>query len=463
MSGLYPPTTILCKIISGELKKNTLRFLILCLMNVFAIQISFSQETKKTETPPDKTVQDEPAFKKNDSRIRNKPTQEEKININSGENGIHSDVKSDKEKLQELEDAKYSGLLAEVQYRVYVNAQGQIAYRVTDAGRIIFDQIVSAVSGNSYSSTDQAEKEAIVAVNIYKRFPGYSQKDLQTEIRQHINLQSPGISARTQNTLADITFNGGEITINDGTATPYSSTIIVSSLPVGSTVKSVTFNGVSHTFPSDIDIVLKSPTGTNVIIMSDAGGGTDITGINLTFDDAAAGVLPGTLVSGTYDPTNIGVPDTWIAPGPGALSQANPTLSSFGSGDHNGTWSLYVVDDAGDDVGSITSWSITFSEPAAVCFPISITSQPSNTTVCSGTNATFTASATPAGVTYNWQEDQGSGFVYLTNGGVYSGVNTATLSITGVTSGMNGYKYRAVVTCSGGGLPGISNEATLSL
>src|SRR5687768_7066494 len=363
MSGLYPPTTILCKKTSGELKKNTLRFLILFLINVFAFQFSYSQETKKTETLPDKTVQDDPAFKKVDSRTRNKPSQEEKINISSAENNLNPSVKSEKERLQELEDAKYIGLSAGVQYRVYTNAQGQIAYRVTDAGRIIFDQTVSAVTGNSYTNTDQAEKEAIVAVNIYKRFPGYSQQNLQSEIRQHINLQSPGIAARTQNTLADITFNGGAITVNDGTATPYPSTITVSSLPVGSTFKSVTLNGISHTFPSDIDIVLKSPTGTNVIIMSDAGGATDITGINLTFDDAAAGVLPGTLVSGTYDPTNIGVPDTWVAPGPGALSQANPTLSSFGSGDHNGTWSLYVVDDAGVDVGSITSWSITFSEP----------------------------------------------------------------------------------------------------
>jgi subtilisin-like proprotein convertase family protein len=468
MSGLYPPTTILrSKRISGELKKNTLRILMLFLISVFTVQVSFSQETKKAENLPDKKVQDDPAFKKVDSRKRNTPGIDEKITTGSQEDNLNADPKiiekSEKQRLQELEDARNSGLMAGVQYRVYTNAQGQIAYRVTDAGRVVFDQSLSAVSGNSYTNIAQAEKEAIVAVNIYKRFPGYSQQNLKNEIQQHINLQSAGIAARVQSVLADITFNGGAITINDGNATPYPSTITVSSVPLGSTVKSVTFNGLSHTFPSDIDIVLKSPTGTNVIIMSDAGGGTDIVGVNLTFDDAAAGVLPGTIVSGTYDPTNIGTPDTWVAPGPGALTQANPTLSSFGSGDHNGTWSLYIVDDAGVDVGSMTSWSITFTEPAAVCFPINITSQPSNATVCPGANASFTVGATPAGVTYNWQEDQGSGFVYLTNGGVYSGVNTATLTITGATSGMNGYKYRAVVTCSGGGLPGISNEATLSL
>ena len=34
---------------------------------------------------------------------------------------------------------------------------------------------------------------------------------------------------------------------------------------------------LSHTFPDDLEIVLQSPTGTTVVVMNDAGGGTDLT------------------------------------------------------------------------------------------------------------------------------------------------------------------------------------------
>ncbi len=51
-----------------------------------------------------------------------------------------------------------------------------------------------------------------------------------------------------------------------------------------------------------------------------------------------------------------------MAPGPGSLSRATPTLSSF-TGNMNGTWNLYVVDDAGGDGGTIGGFSITFEVP----------------------------------------------------------------------------------------------------
>jgi subtilisin-like proprotein convertase family protein len=162
-------------------------------------------------------------------------------------------------------------------------------------------------------------------------------------------------------------FAGGQVlipagapTTTVGNASPYPATVAVSGLPVsGATVKSVTINGFSHSFPSDVDMVLQSPTGVNVILMSDAGGGNDAINANLIFSDAAATVLPGTIVTGTFKPTNIGTPDNWPAPGPGSLTQATPTLSSF-TGDPNGSWKLFIVDQFGGDPGVITSWSINF-------------------------------------------------------------------------------------------------------
>lgn len=95
-----------------------------------------------------------------------------------------------------------------------------------------------------------------------------------------------------------------------------------------------------------------------------------------------------------------------------------------------------------------------------------IATHPVDVTKCAGTsgNVTFTVAVTspPPGLTYQWQEKVGSGsFANLTNGGVYSTVTTSTLTLTGVTAGMNGNKYRCVVgTCT---TPVISFEAQLTV
>lgn len=78
----------------------------------------------------------------------------------------------------------------------------------------------------------------------------------------------------------------------------------------------------------------------------------------------------------------------------------------------------------------------------------SITQSPSAATVCNGGNTSFTVAASGAGLTYQWQANNGSGFANISNGGVYSGATSSTLSITGATTGMNGYTYRAVVSGS---------------
>ncbi|MHA3789695.1 hypothetical protein ACX0HA_15925, partial [Flavobacterium hauense] len=85
-----------------------------------------------------------------------------------------------------------------------------------------------------------------------------------------------------------------------------------------------------------------------------------------------------------------------------------------------------------------------------------ITAQPANSTTCVGGNTTFTATASNA-TGYQWQENYGAGFIDVTNGGIYSGATTATLTLTGVTAVMNGYAYRLVAT--GGCTPGARSSA----
>ncbi|WP_376777502.1 gliding motility-associated C-terminal domain-containing protein [Flavobacterium covae] len=78
-----------------------------------------------------------------------------------------------------------------------------------------------------------------------------------------------------------------------------------------------------------------------------------------------------------------------------------------------------------------------------------ITTQPSDQTIAFGSNATFTAAVTPGtGTTsYQWQESQDNGATWtdVSNGGVYSGATTATLTLTTPPVSMNNYQYKLVI------------------
>ncbi len=105
-----------------------------------------------------------------------------------------------------------------------------------------------------------------------------------------------------------------------------------------------------------------------------------------------------------------------------------------------------------------------FETPA--CTAPVITANPPNRSICAGNNTTFPCTATGA-TAYQWQVDNGGGFVDITNGGVYSNATTATLTITGATAGMNGYLYRCkvmngVATCFTNTNSGTLNISSIS-
>ena len=78
-----------------------------------------------------------------------------------------------------------------------------------------------------------------------------------------------------------------------------------------------------------------------------------------------------------------------------------------------------------------------------------VTATPINATVVEGQTATFLATAIGLPVpTVQWLVSTNAGLTFtpLSNGGVYSGVNNATMTITGATATMNGYIYKAVFT-----------------
>ena len=103
----------------------------------------------------------------------------------------------------------------------------------------------------------------------------------------------------------------------------YPSPITVSGLPTtGVTVQSITFNGLAHTFASDIEVLLVSPTGQHFIPMSDIGGGTGFdAAATITLKDGSPALPLGTAViaSGTYVQKSSSTTITgFVAPAPAA-------------------------------------------------------------------------------------------------------------------------------------------------
>ncbi len=143
-------------------------------------------------------------------------------------------------------------------------------------------------------------------------------------------------------------------------ANPFPSTITVAGVSGLISGIRVRFHGFQHDFPDAVDIMLESPNGINLVLMSDVGAAVDVNNIDITIDDAAAQFLPDNsmLTTGSFKPTNIGNEDIWPAQAP--TPSANTTLAAFNGFGPNGTWKLYASGDVEGISGSISGgWSLT--------------------------------------------------------------------------------------------------------
>lgn len=76
-----------------------------------------------------------------------------------------------------------------------------------------------------------------------------------------------------------------------------------------------------------------------------------------------------------------------------------------------------------------------------------IQTHPVNQTVVVGFNASFSVIVfDTTSVTYQWQENKGSGYQSITNTGQFSGTNSKTLVISNTTLTSNNYQYRCIVS-----------------
>lgn len=234
--------------------------------------------------------------------------------------------------------------------------------------------------------------------------------------------------------------------------------------PCGSGFSSTSFSLVAVSY---------SPTlqGVKIVLTPNAGYQLSITGFNvgirrsptgpatvmLAYQDGAGAIVP----KGTTDaPNNSGCGNMVTATYNFSLTTSNAvTLYIFGWGATNVLGTFQIM-----------NWNVNGTVPLGTATIPTITTQPTNATVCINTDAIFTSAANGnSAPTYQWQRSTtGIGGTYsnitsaiMDAGCTYANYTTNTLTVTPASTSVSGYAYRMVATNSAGSAT--SNGALLTV
>jgi hypothetical protein len=136
---------------------------------------------------------------------------------------------------------------------------------------------------------------------------------------------------------------------------------------------------------------------------------------------------------GVITPTITGTAGTFTASPAGLSINAATgaiTLASSAAGTYTVTNTVVVAGCA----DSVTTATVTVNDAVV------ITAQPISVSKLPLEDATFAVAATGTGLAYQWQVNDGTGYVDI------SGATTNSLTLTGVTTEMNGYLYQVIVS-----------------
>lgn len=213
-----------------------------------------------------------------------------------------------------------------------------------------------------------------------------------------------------------------------GTSNANGSVAISSTIPANGYTPGTTYTmTVTVTYPGrtcfGVDVISLNASNTSVgtMIITDA-----------TYTKTAASGGRTNLVQKTPKPTGT-FTFNWTAPAKGT---GNVTFYYAGLAcNGNGT----------DDSGDYTyTGSHTYAEKTC---PLSISTQPTAQNLFVGaTQALFISTSNSQTATYQWQENPGTGFTNITNGGIYTGATDDSLIISTPAQTMNNHSYRCVVT-----------------
>ena len=186
-----------------------------------------------------------------------------------------------------------------------------------------------------------------------------SDNGTKTEISYSSPIVEPNVSI--PGSCGALTVAGTNSTPQSFDATTLTNTINVTGLTgnICNITCNVQFN---HTWASDVDLYLQSPTG-QIIELSTDNGGISATTFNVTFSDAGATNITtwaGGTVTGTYRPEGTLTIDV--------LAPNITTMSGFNGNSPNGIWTLHTRDDAGGDTFNFTSFSLSIATSGSVSY-----------------------------------------------------------------------------------------------
>jgi len=152
-----------------------------------------------------------------------------------------------------------------------------------------------------------------------------------------------------------------------------SDAIVASGIPAGTVTNIEIDVAITHTWIGDLTVKLVSPDGTILGVLSRpgladvgdngadcCGRSNDWSGATITFSDAGSvdaenmGLTAGVICSGNGECSYF--------PNPGSIATPPSTFTELYTGLMNGTWTIYVSDAAGLDIGTLNSWTLRISE-----------------------------------------------------------------------------------------------------
>jgi hypothetical protein len=274
----------------------------------------------------------------------------------------------------------------------------------------------------------------------------------------HATGTSTGVLTVTNNPTVSAIVGGGGITclpttvqLTDGTPSGLWSTSNTSIAtvngnglvtPVGSGTATITYTVSNSGCPTSVTTpvtVYMPPTVNNILTTASQ---TVVTNTNATFTTVATGTGLTYQWSVSTDGGTTFTTLANVAPYSGTTTNVLSITTVPAS--YNGNYYMCTV------AGSSPCLTADTVPASLIVGDTGIATDPSGVALCNSGSATFTVVSSGTVVSYQWQEDQGLGYNNITNGTVngvtYAGANSATLSLSGLTTANNGYNYSVIVT-----------------
>jgi subtilisin-like proprotein convertase family protein len=224
---------------------------------------------------------------------------------------------------------------------ITINVTNEIGYAIAVAGLAIAPTKLGSIEGRKWNDENGNRllgggEEGLGGWTIYLDLNNNGQLDLVTTPEQPVTVQAPNVP---QPLLDHNTVKNELVFTQPGQIIDVDITL-----------------DITHTYDGDLDVYLKSPTGTRVKLFDDVGGFND-NFTNTTLDDEAFNsILNGTApFNGRFQPEEL--------------------LAFFDGESALGTWELEITDDALNDTGVLNGWSITITLAALDTYlePVTVT------------------------------------------------------------------------------------------